>query len=309
MSRPPITGPSTGASSIGTPTTLITRPMWRGPAACASVIIPTGMIMPPASPWSTRKAISEFALQARPQSALVITKPADDGHPDALGAEALGRPAGQRDHGREREQVAGRDPLDRGERRVQVLRERLERDVHDRRVEDRHDRTDHDDDRDRADLRRQAVRVAHRRASTGGWALARAVGARDDRRLVERLELVGVERRLDRARLAPRDERGGAERDDRADAAHQERAGVAALAGQSGRRRRRGQDRRGDLAADRAADRADDRVDAARDTGHLLRDRVDDEVRHRGEREADPEAERRAAEQDLPRLGVQRGEA
>ena len=45
-----------------------------GPAACASVIIPTGMIMPPAKPCSTRKAISDSALQARPQSALVTTK-------------------------------------------------------------------------------------------------------------------------------------------------------------------------------------------------------------------------------------------
>ena len=41
-------GRATGASSIGTPTTLITRPMRCGPAAWASVIIPIGMIMPPA---------------------------------------------------------------------------------------------------------------------------------------------------------------------------------------------------------------------------------------------------------------------
>ena len=71
-----MTGPSTGASSIGTPTTLITRPMCFGPAACASVIIPIGITMPPASPCSTRKKIRDSALQANPQSALVATKPA-----------------------------------------------------------------------------------------------------------------------------------------------------------------------------------------------------------------------------------------
>ena len=73
---PPITGPSTGASSIGTPTMLITRPMRLGPAACARVIIPIGMIIPPAKPWSTRKPISDSALHARPHSPLVTTKAA-----------------------------------------------------------------------------------------------------------------------------------------------------------------------------------------------------------------------------------------
>ena len=55
---------------------LIVLPMCCGPAAWASVIIPIGMIMPPAKPWSTRNAISAPADQARPQSALVKTNPA-----------------------------------------------------------------------------------------------------------------------------------------------------------------------------------------------------------------------------------------
>jgi hypothetical protein len=66
-------GAEDGASSIGTPTTLITRPTRWGPAAWASVIIPIGMIIPPASPCRTRKAISDSALHAAPQSALVAT--------------------------------------------------------------------------------------------------------------------------------------------------------------------------------------------------------------------------------------------
>ena len=47
-----------------------------GPAAWASVIIPTGMIIPPARPCSTRKPISDAADQASPQSALVSTNAA-----------------------------------------------------------------------------------------------------------------------------------------------------------------------------------------------------------------------------------------
>ena len=73
-STPPRIGPSTGASSIGTPTTLITRPMRWGPAAWARVIIPIGMIIPPARPCRTRKAMSDSALHAAPHSALVTTK-------------------------------------------------------------------------------------------------------------------------------------------------------------------------------------------------------------------------------------------
>src|SRR4029077_13068360 len=44
----------------------------------------------------------------------------------------------------------------------EIARERVERDVDDRRVEDRHDRPDHDDDRDRLDLRAQAPVLGHR---------------------------------------------------------------------------------------------------------------------------------------------------
>jgi hypothetical protein len=40
-----------------------------GPAACARIVIPAGMIMPPPSPWSRRKKISEPADHASPDSA------------------------------------------------------------------------------------------------------------------------------------------------------------------------------------------------------------------------------------------------
>ena len=112
-----MTGPRTGASSIGTPTTLITRPMRSGPAAWASVIIPIGMIMPPAMPWRTRKAISASALQAG-RTARSWREGGDGGHPHPLGTEPLGRPAGERDDRGQRQQVAGGDPLDRRQRRV-----------------------------------------------------------------------------------------------------------------------------------------------------------------------------------------------
>src|SRR5579862_7873263 len=56
-----------------------------------------------------------------------------------------------------REHVPGDHPLDVRERRMQVASERLQRDVDDRRVEDRHDRPDHHDRRDAPDMSFDAV--------------------------------------------------------------------------------------------------------------------------------------------------------
>lgn len=55
---PPITGPRIGASIAGIETIAITLPMRCGPATCAMISWPTGMIMPPPTPCSTRKATS-----------------------------------------------------------------------------------------------------------------------------------------------------------------------------------------------------------------------------------------------------------
>jgi hypothetical protein len=78
------------------------------------------------------------------------------GDPQALGAEAPCGPAGDRDDRSQREHVAGRHPLDVGQRRVQVAAERVEGDVDDRRVEDREDRADDDDGGDAPDVRLDA---------------------------------------------------------------------------------------------------------------------------------------------------------
>ena len=61
-----MTGPRIGPSTMGTPMMLITRPMRCGPAARARIDWPTGSSMPPPMPWTTRKAMSEFADQATP---------------------------------------------------------------------------------------------------------------------------------------------------------------------------------------------------------------------------------------------------
>ncbi len=64
MSQPPRIGPKIGPSSIGTPSTAITRPTRSGPAARVMIVMPTGISMPPPSPWSTRNATSSSMLVA-----------------------------------------------------------------------------------------------------------------------------------------------------------------------------------------------------------------------------------------------------
>ena len=51
---PPRIGPKIGPSSIGMPSTAITRPTRSGPAARVRIVMPSGMSMPPPRPWSTR---------------------------------------------------------------------------------------------------------------------------------------------------------------------------------------------------------------------------------------------------------------
>jgi hypothetical protein len=52
----------------GTATMLITRPIRLGPAAAAIIIWPTGKIMPPPTPWMTRKITSWLMSLETPQS-------------------------------------------------------------------------------------------------------------------------------------------------------------------------------------------------------------------------------------------------
>ena len=86
---------------------------------------------------------------------------------DLLGAEAPRGPAGDRDHRRQRQHVAGHDPLDLRDRAVQLAPQRRQRDVDDRGVEDRHDRADEDDGADPPDVRVDAIRVGGHELGSG----------------------------------------------------------------------------------------------------------------------------------------------
>ncbi|CFE82338.1 Uncharacterised protein [Mycobacterium tuberculosis] len=68
MSQPPRIGPPTGPSSIGMPTTAITRPSRFGPASRAKMAKDTGVSMPPPKPWTTRNMMSSKMFGATAHS-------------------------------------------------------------------------------------------------------------------------------------------------------------------------------------------------------------------------------------------------
>ena len=56
--QPPRIGPPMGPSSMGTPSTAMSRPIRAGPAARVMMVIANGMSMPPPRPCRTRYAMS-----------------------------------------------------------------------------------------------------------------------------------------------------------------------------------------------------------------------------------------------------------
>ncbi len=61
---------------MGTPIVPIIRPRSSGGVMCISIVIPTGITIPPARPWRTRNAISVCVDRAKPHRSEASTKTA-----------------------------------------------------------------------------------------------------------------------------------------------------------------------------------------------------------------------------------------
>ena len=68
MSRPPRTGPSAGATSVGIITIVDARARSIGGKARNSMATPIGVSMPPPTPWTMRNATSWPIVWANPHS-------------------------------------------------------------------------------------------------------------------------------------------------------------------------------------------------------------------------------------------------
>ena len=144
ISQPPRIGPPIGPSSIGTPSTAITRPTRSGPAARVMIVMPSGISMPPPRPCSTRKRDQRADVPGHAAQ----RRPGDEQHDrrqvEALGAEAVGGPAGDRNDRGQRQRVGRHRPGDRRVGGVEDALERGQRDADHGDVEDRHDGAEHD---------------------------------------------------------------------------------------------------------------------------------------------------------------------
>ena len=71
--QPPTTGPSVGASTASTPAMVVATPCRRKGKSRNTAENTAGISVPPANPWTTRKAIrvSKFWLAAQPAEARV----------------------------------------------------------------------------------------------------------------------------------------------------------------------------------------------------------------------------------------------
>ena len=122
----------------------------RGPCAAARrpaamIIWPTGMIMPPPTPCSTRNSDQLVVVRPRAAQRRAGREEHQRGHVDPLGAEPPRRPAG---HGITAASDSSSPVITHWISEIGLCRSRpsvSQRDVDDRRVEDRHDRPeDHD---------------------------------------------------------------------------------------------------------------------------------------------------------------------
>ena len=116
-------------------------------------------------------------------------------HVEPLGAEPVGRPAGQRDHRGEGQRVAGHRPGDLRRRGVEDLLEGGQRDADDGDVEDRHDRAEHHDAGDEQDV---LVELVGGRSGRHRGRLGRGLGGHRTR-----LDKCGLQGHLIRVRTAP----------------------------------------------------------------------------------------------------------
>ena len=185
ISQPPMIGPRIGPSSIGMPRMAIRRPIRCGSgrpghdrhaqrhqhAAAESLEHPEG---------DQHLDRGRRGAERRPER-----EQPDRGEVEPLGAEPVGRPAGERDDRRQREGVARDRPRHRGvgERVVDAGEGGLERrkgDVDDGDVEDRHDRAENDDAGDLEDGAVDVVGVFGGRAVGRGLCHRSSVGSGTD---------------------------------------------------------------------------------------------------------------------------------
>ena len=190
MSLPPTSGPTTVAipdHAVHDPTA---PPRWSGGNAATMTASALGVSSAPKTPCATRPATSTSTLGASAQTSDVRAEAEHAEAEDPPLAEDVAERAADEDERREREQVAVGDPLLAGEAAAEIVLDRGQRDVDDRRVEADDERPH--DRREQA----QALRAGHRDA--------RPRSAQHRRRRDARLAVDLRDHHRELVRIAPR---------------------------------------------------------------------------------------------------------
>src|ERR1700730_6389622 len=120
--KPPMGGPSTGPSCAGTCRYAMVRTSCERSTLRNRTSRPTGTIMAPPKPCSTRAAVSSTALLLRPQRTEPRVNSPMPARKTVAPAEPVGGPAADRDEDRDAEQVGGDGHAER--HRVGIERDR-----------------------------------------------------------------------------------------------------------------------------------------------------------------------------------------
>ena len=139
MSTPPASGPIATAAPIVAPQMPNAVPRSRPWNSCESSASEVANMIAPPTPCTPAPTIRKSADVEIPHSEGGDGEEGEPDDEDPLAAEQVGERAGGEHAGREREGVRVDDPLQLGERRIEVLLHRRQGDVHDRDVEQEHE--------------------------------------------------------------------------------------------------------------------------------------------------------------------------
>ena len=153
--RPPTVGPSAGAKRTGMAITAELAARSAGGKAPNEIVVPSGKSIPPPIPWMRRKTISRLRpataggeMRREPAEKAADREEREREDEDSLHAEAVAEVPRHRDDRRLGEDVAGDDPLDGVDRRLEIPLHRDERDIDNRRVQHRHEERERGGQRD-----------------------------------------------------------------------------------------------------------------------------------------------------------------
>ena len=158
---PPSSGPAATAKPTVEPQTAIARPRsapWYSAPISASAVANSAA---PPTPCSARAASSAATFQAIPHrndAALNTPTPIPNSDPPPV---AVGERAGGQDQRRERDRVRVDDPLQPGQARAEPALDARQRDVHDRDVDQQHERRHADGEQRPAAARGGGGQAAH----------------------------------------------------------------------------------------------------------------------------------------------------